>query len=82
MLPTVTKLLMGQDADGQALVQMIVVTINGVRYGLVGPVVHVPGIMDQELDVSEIEFGEILTARTAAKMLQGEFRAVMGTDVQ
>jgi hypothetical protein len=82
MVTTLPTLLMSHTTDGQALVQMIVVTINGVRYGLVGPVVHVPGIMDQELDVSEIEFGEILTARTAAKMLQGEFRSVMGTDVQ
>lgn len=68
--------------DDQPLVQMIVVTINGTRYGLVGPVVHVPGIMDQDLDVSEIEFGEIMPAHAAAQMLQGDFRKVMGTEVQ
>jgi len=69
-------------ADDMPLVQMVVVTINGTRYGLVGPVVHVPGTMDQDLDVSEIEFGEIMPARAAAKMLQGDFRKVMGTEVQ
>jgi 6-phosphofructokinase len=68
--------------DDMPLVQMVVVTINGTRYGLVGPVVHVPGTMDQDLDVSEIEFGEIMPAHAAAKMLQGEFRKVMGTEVQ
>lgn len=68
--------------EDQPLVQIIVVTINGTRYGLVGPVVHVPGIMDQDLDISEIEFGEIMPARAAAKMLQGDFRKVMGTEVQ
>ena len=67
---------------GEPLVQMIVVTINGIRYGLVGPVVHVPGLMKQDLDVSEIEFGEILPAHAAARMLEGDFRAIMGYEVQ
>lgn len=64
------------------LVQMIVVTINGTRYALVGPVVHVPGLMSHDLDVSEIEFGEIMTAQAAAKMLEGDFRGALGTNVQ
>ena len=37
---------------------------------------------ESDLDVSEIEFGEIMPAHAAAKMLRGEFRAVMGTEVQ
>ena len=68
--------------DDEPLVQMVVVTINGVRYGLVGPVVHVPGILESDLDVSEIEFGEIMHAHAAAKMLRGEFKAMMGAEVQ
>ena len=68
--------------DDEPLVQMVVVTINGVRYGLVGPVVHVPGLLESDLDVSEIEFGEIMPAHTAAKMLRGEFKAMMGAEVQ
>ena len=68
--------------NNEPLVQMVVVTINGVRYGLVGPVVHVPGLIESDLDVSEIEFGEIMPAHAAAQMLRGEFKAVMGSDVQ
>lgn len=68
--------------DNEPLVQMVVVTINGVRYGLVGPVVHVPGLIEHDLDVSEIEFGEIMPAHAAAKMLRGEFKAMMGAEVQ
>ncbi len=68
--------------DNEPLVQMVVVTINGVRYGLVGPVVHVPGLIEHDLDVSEIEFGEIMPAHAAAKMLRGEFKAMMGSEVQ
>jgi hypothetical protein len=68
--------------DNEPLVQMVVVTINGVRYGLVGPVVHVPGLIESDLDVSEIEFGEIMPAHAAAKMLRGEFKAVLGSEVQ
>ena len=68
--------------NDEPLVQMIVVTINGIRYGLVGPVVHVPGLTAQELDISEVEFGEIMPAHAAARMLEGDFRAVMGFDIQ
>ena len=66
----------------EPLVQMIVVTINGTRYALVGPVVHVPGLIESDLDVSEIEFGEIMTACAAARMLEGDFQELMGVDVQ
>ena len=69
-------------ASGEPLVQMIVVTINGTRYALVGPVVHVPGIMNQDLDVTGIEFGEIMPAYAAAKMLQGNFREALGSGIQ
>jgi hypothetical protein len=68
--------------NDEPLVQMIVVTINGMQYALVGPVVHVPGIMAQDLDVSGIEFGEIMPAHAAAKMLEGDFKGVLGTNVQ
>jgi len=66
----------------EPLVQMIVVTINGTRYALVGPVVHVPGLMKQDLDVSSVEFGEIMPAYAAARMLEGDFKGVHGTNVQ
>jgi hypothetical protein len=68
--------------EGCPLVQMIVVTINGTRYALVGPVVHVPGLVQSTIDVSDIEFGEIMPAHAAAKMLEGDFRGIMGAGVQ
>ena len=66
----------------ETLVQMIVVTINGMQYALVGPVVHVPGVLHKDLDVSEIEFGEIMSAQVAARMLEGDFKSALGTNVQ
>lgn len=68
--------------NDEPLVQMIVVTINGMQYALVGPVVHVPGIMAQDLDVSGIEFGEIMPAHAAARMLEGNFREALGSGIQ
>jgi hypothetical protein len=67
-----------------SLVQMITLKINGIRYGLVGPVVVVPGFITSplEVDVSEIEFGEIMPARTAARMLEGDFKKAMGAGIQ
>ena len=68
--------------NDEPLVQMTVVTINGTQYPLVGPVVHVPGIMAQDLDVTGIEFGEIMSAQAAARMLEGDFKNALGTNVQ
>jgi len=67
-----------------SLVQMITLKINGIRYGLVGPVVVVPGFITSplEVDVSEIEFGEIMPARIAARMLEGDFKKAMGAGIQ
>jgi len=65
-------------------VQMITLTINGTRYGLVGPVVFAPEFNTRhvDIDISEIEFGEIMSSTSAAHMLQGNFRRVLGTDIQ
>ena len=73
-----------RDEANIPLVQMIAITINGTRYGLVGPVVIVPGAVHPHLDidVSEIEFGEIMSATTAARMLEGDFKQIMGAHVQ
>ncbi len=70
--------------DRPPLVQMITLKINGIRYGLVGPVVVVPGFITSplEVDISEIEFGEIMTANTAARMLEGDFKKAMGAGIQ
>ncbi len=67
---------------GEPLVQLIVVTINGTQYALVGPVVYVPGVLHKDLDVSGIEFGEIMPAHAAARMLEGNFREALGSGIQ
>lgn len=66
------------------LVQMVTITINGTRYGLVGPVVVGPGPSydNFRLDISDIEFGEIMPASLAARMLEGRFKQILGTHVQ
>ncbi len=66
-----------------ALVQMMVVTINGTNYALFGPVVFPPdGPPEQELDITEFHFGEILPAHVAADLLRGSHVRELGTEVQ
>jgi len=73
-----------EEGAQRPLVQIITLKINGISYGLVGPVVLVPGLMSKslEIDVSEIEFGEIMPAAVAARMLEGDFKRGMGAKVQ
>lgn len=72
------------DHESRTFVQMITLTINGTRYGLVGPVVVLPGVLypPLDIDISEIEFGEIMSSQSAARMIEGDFKRVMGTLVQ
>ena len=72
-----------EEGAQRPLVQIITIKINGVNYGLVGPVVLVPGLMSKalEIDVSEIEFGEIMPVTLAARMLEGDFKRMMGAEV-
>lgn len=62
---------------------MMVVTINGTQYALIGPVVHGPDATEQDpLNITEIHFGEILPASVAAEMLNGSFLRQMENEVQ
>ena len=75
--PIITAVLPGP------MIQMMVVTINGVEYALIGPVVHGPGgIGTQNLDISDIHFGEIMPAHIAAEMLRGAFIKDLGSEIQ
>jgi hypothetical protein len=67
--------------DDLPLVQLLIITINGTQYALVGPVIHVPG-NNPSFNITEIEFGDILPASAAARMLEGAFREHMGSKVQ
>jgi len=68
--------------NDEPLVQMILVTINGTQHALVGPVVYLPGVLKQDVTISDVEFGEIMPAYAAARMLEGGFRESLGLQVQ
>jgi hypothetical protein len=57
------------------MVQVVIMTAGGQKYALIGPVMACA-------DVTEIEFGELLPMEVAAKMLSGEHRQWLGTDLQ
>lgn len=70
------------DEKDDPLVQVTVVTLDGVQYAMIGPVLYVPGLMAGPREFSDIEFGDIMPARMAARMLEGEFRNYLGGQVQ
>lgn len=75
--PGLTGLLQAL-ASATSYVQVICLTINGRKVLCLGPVVHAPraGILVGE--VQEIEFGELLPAELAARLISGEFSQGMG----
>lgn len=66
------------------MVQMMVMTINGTQYALFGPVVLPPGtpVKDEDIDITEVHFGEILSASAAAELLQGSHIRELGAEMQ
>ena len=54
----------------------MIITAGGQKYALLGPV-----IKDRE-EVTEIEFGDLIPMQVAAKMLSGDHREWLGTDLQ
>jgi len=68
--------------DDDRLVQVTVVTLDGVQYAMIGPVLYVPGLLQGPREFSDIEFGDVMPASMAARMLEGRFREAMGRDVQ
>ena len=76
MIPAITCL---EDLD-QALatslkprptVQVILLTINGHKVVCLGPTLHAPHLGLHVGDVQEIEFGEIIPANIAVRLLDG-----------
>jgi hypothetical protein len=59
----------------RTMVQVVILTAGGQKYALIGPV------MNGE-DITEIEFGDLLPIEVAAKMLSGEHRRWLGTQLQ
>ena len=60
-----------KELEPRAMVQVIVMTINGHKVVCLGPVLHVPPLGIHVGDVQEIEFGEIIPANLAVKLLDG-----------
>lgn len=60
-----------KELEPRATVQVLVLTINGHKVVCLGPVLHVPPLGIHVGDVQEIEFGEIIPANLAVKLLDG-----------
>ena len=61
--------------DPRAMVQVFIITAGGTKYALIGPVMDC-------VEVTDIEFGELMPMEVAAKMLSGEHRQWLGGQVQ
>jgi hypothetical protein len=60
------------------MVQVVCLTIDGVKVICLGPVLHVPPAGLHVGDIQEIEFGELIPAHLAARLLDGGFSDSMG----
>lgn len=60
-----------KELEPRATVQVLVLTINGHKVVCLGPVLHVPPLGIHVGDVQEIEFGEVIPAHLAVKLLDG-----------
>ena len=78
MKPELTEGLMRELAKTLNMVQVVCITIDGTKVVLVGPVLHVPDAGIHVGNIEEIEFGELVPAHLAAKMLDGGFSESMG----
>jgi len=63
------------------MVQVVIITADGQKYALIGPVIQDPRTTEFK-DVTEIEFGSLLPMDVAVKMLSGEHREWLGTGLQ
>ena len=60
------------------MVQVVCLTIDGRKIVCLGPVLHVPPAGIQVGDIQEIEFGEMIPAHLAARLLDGSMAESMG----
>lgn len=78
MKTELTEGLMRELAKTLSMVQVVCITIDGTKVVLLGPVLHVPTAGIHVGNIEEIEFGELVPAHLAAKMLDGGFSESMG----
>lgn len=60
-----------KELEPRPMVQVIVITINGHKVVCLGPTLHAPHLGLHVGEVQEIEFGEIIPAHLAVKLLDG-----------
>jgi len=65
----------------RTMVQVVILTAGGQKYALIGPVIQDPRV-ERFNEVTEIEFGDLIPMEIAGKMLSGEHRRWLGTQLQ
>lgn len=65
----------------RTVVQVVILTAGGQKYALIGPVIQDPRV-EKFSEVTEIEFGDLIPMEVAARMLSGEHRRWLGTQLQ
>jgi hypothetical protein len=70
--------LLHELANTLHVVQVVCLTIDGVKVICLGPVLHVPGAGITVGEIQGIEFGELIPAHLAARLLDGGFSDSMG----
>jgi hypothetical protein len=73
MTPSLQSII--EALDPRTMVQVVIITAGGQKYALLGPVMTCA-------EVTEIEFGDLIPMQVAAKMLSGDHREWLGTDLQ
>jgi len=65
----------------RTMVQVVILTAGGQQYALIGPVIQDPRVEGFN-EVTSIEFGDLIPMEIAGKMLSGEHRRWLGTQLQ
>jgi len=65
----------------RTMVQVVILTAGGQKYALIGPVIQDP-LVEGFSEVTSIEFGDLIPMEIAGKMLSGEHRRWLGTQLQ
>ena len=65
----------------RTMVQVVILTAGGQKYALIGPVIQDPRVEGFN-EVTEIEFGDLIPMEIAGKMLSGEHKRWLGTQLQ
>ena len=76
--PRLEEGLMRELVNTAHMVQVVCLTIDGVKVICLGPVLHVPPAGIEVGQVQAIEFGELIPAHMAARLLDGGFSNSMG----